>query len=446
MIDANIEKLIIGNIISEQNAILQISGTISADYFNDPPASLIYQAAKQLHDEIFTIDIHTVKNRCAQIDPKIDIMPYAIDAQIAAVGFDKIEDYAKILVAQHRRREINILGRSLIKSALDTTADENTIIADAEAAIFKLNTLNNHNKVRRLHEVAVDAHTTIKSIIDRGDGITGITSGFRELNHITAGWQNSDLIIIAARPGMGKSAFCLALAKNAAIADKHCVIFSLEMTSQQIATRLIAGNSNVEAHKLRNAQLTTEEWKRIDNSVAATRSSKIHLDDTPGLSISELRTKLLKMRRAGTLDIAIIDYLQLMTIKDSNIKNREQEISAISRALKGIAKELNIPIIALAQLSRAVESRGDKRPLLSDLRESGAIEQDADIVSFLYRHGYYDRDSDPNLTELIIAKNRHGSLSTVYLTFQGALYQFTEPEVSFNRAGAQYSRSFNDAF
>jgi replicative DNA helicase len=428
----NIEQIIIGTIVSDKDAMIKVSGIIIPEHFENLTARLIYTASVQLYNESFPIDLLTLNDRCSRIDPGVDAMSYIIDAQIESAGIWNVEHHGRLLLQKYIRRQLTKLANDLLRNAADATKDENALMADTEAALASLNAATLNGDVRSLYAVSKEAEATIKAITTKG-GITGIDTGFRELNYITSGWQRSDLIIIAARPGMGKSAFSLSLAKHAAAHRHHAVIFSLEMTSEQIATRLIASNTNIEARKLRNADITASEWGQITTAVRNTEHIPIFLDDTAGISVNEIRTKCLRLKRVAKLDLVIIDYLQLMTLRDSKNKNREQEISTISRSLKALAKELNIPVIALSQLSRAVESRGDKRPQLSDLRESGAIEQDADIVSFLFRPGYYDDTQDDTSAEVIISKNRNGALQTVYLNFDGPRFNFTEPKVSFNR-------------
>jgi replicative DNA helicase len=267
------------------------------------------------------------------------------------------------------------------------------------------------------------------------DGLTGVPTGFVDLDRITSGWQPSDLIIMAARPGMGKTSLVLSLAKNAALDyQKGVAVFSLEMASIQLAQRLISMESEVPLHKMRNGQLEEDEWKRLKEAIERISDAPVYIDDTPGINIFELRAKCRRMKMQYDIQMIIIDYLQLMSGGGEGSKggNREQEVSAISRALKGLAKELSVPVIALSQLSRAVETRGgSKRPQLSDLRESGSIEQDADMVTFIYRPEYYQILEDEQgqslkgIAEIIIAKNRHGAQDTVRLKFTGEFARFS---------------------
>ena len=280
-----------------------------------------------------------------------------------------------------------------------------------------------------------EAYKQIEAARLHGTGITGVQSGFTELDRITSGWQRSDLIILAARPGMGKTAFVLSLARNAAIGfNRPVAVFSLEMSSVQLVQRMIASETGIASDKLRKGTLDNTEWQKLVSMTGKLSSAPIFIDDTPSLSVFDLRSKCRRLKQMHNIELIIIDYLQLMRAElDNKGGNREQEISAISRSLKAIAKELNVPIIALSQLSRAVEARGgSKRPQLSDLRESGAIEQDADMVTFIYRPEYYgmefDEDNNPTkgVAEIIIAKHRNGALDTVRLKFINHLAKFTD--------------------
>jgi replicative DNA helicase len=292
------------------------------------------------------------------------------------------------------------------------------------------------------------------------DGLSGIATGFTELDRMTSGWQNSDLIILAARPGMGKTAFVLSVARNAAvIGNKNIALFSLEMSSLQLVKRLISSEAELSSEKIRSGKLAEHEWQQLHTKISTIEDAGIFIDDTPALTVLDLKAKARRLKRQRNIDMVIIDYLQLMRADEGNKKmagNREQEISYISRSLKSLAKELDIPVIALAQLSRAVEQRQDKRPMLSDLRESGSIEQDADLVTFIYRPEYYgitqDEEGNDNegLTELIIRKHRNGSPGTVNLKFVKHYGKFTDWGYSnygadtFTDSSVTYTSKMND--
>lgn len=289
----------------------------------------------------------------------------------------------------------------------------------------------------------------IENAKNAGDGIRGVTTGFMDLDRLTQGWQKSDLIILAARPSMGKTAFALNMARNAAIAGKPIAFFSLEMSSIQLVTRLISSETDITADKLRTGNLEQYEWDRLYNRVTNLTNAKLFIDDTPQLSIFELRAKCRRLKEQHDIQMIFIDYLQLMTAKGDKGFNREQEISTISRSLKSLAKELNIPVLALSQLSRQVETRpGSKKPILSDLRESGAIEQDADVVVFIYRPDYYGLTEEngvntKNLAVISIAKHRNGKLGEVNLRFNGMFTRFEEPEIVMPSSSMQIAPNTN---
>jgi len=296
-----------------------------------------------------------------------------------------------------------------------------------EQGLYEISDQNLNTGFKPVSAIAAEVRKELEEISKRGDAIVGVPSGFDDLDKVTNGWQSSDLIILAARPGMGKTAFVLSLAKNAAERDYPIAIFSLEMEDKQLVQRLISMDSEISTSRIRAAKLDQSEWNRVNQSVEKLSEMPLYIDDTPGINIFELRAKCRRLKQNHDIQMIIIDYLQLMSADKGNGKgqNREQQISTISRSLKGLAKELKVPVIALSQLSRAVETRGgDKRPMLSDLRESGAIEQDADIVTFVYRPGYYNMEEESDLpddvAQIIIAKHRNGSLEDVNLRFIAA--------------------------
>ena len=325
------------------------------------------------------------------------------------------------------------------------------MLDQAEQALFDITDKNLNTGFQKISAVAAEVAKNIEQLSQREDGLTGVSTGFKELDQITNGWQSSDLIIIAARPGMGKTAFTLSLAANAAESGKGVAIFSLEMANAQLVQRLIAMESMIPASKLREAKLTDEQWPILAKSVEKLSTMPIFIDDTPSINIFELRAKCRRLKQQHNIGLVVIDYLQLMSAGASGKRgNREQEISSISRALKGMAKELNLPVIALSQLSRAVETRGgDKRPMLSDLRESGAIEQDADIVTFIYRPDYYDladgEEVSDNTAEIIISKHRNGSLGSVNLQFLKEYVKFVDNvDFSFRNTPGDRGDIFGD--
>ena len=343
------------------------------------------------------------------------------------------ESHARIVVQKYILREMIRISGKVIQNAYDETTDVFNLLDEAESELFKVTEGNIRKDYESMASLLFKAQSEIEIAMQKEDGINGVGSGFKELDKITSGWQKSDMIVIAARPGMGKTAFVLSMARNVAVDYKHPVaIFSLEMSSIQLVNRLISGEAEIPAEDIRRGNFSKSEFEQFFERTKSLSEAPIYIDDTPALTIFELRAKSRRLKQQHNVQLIIIDYLQLMSSGGKG-GNREQEISNISRSIKEIAKELEIPIIALSQLSRSVETRGgDKRPMLSDLRDSGAIEQDADIVGFIYRPEYYQLtewpDGSPcnNQGEIIIAKHRNGSLKDVRLKFIGKYAKFSD--------------------
>ena len=318
-------------------------------------------------------------------------------------------------------------ANEIIELGYDQTENVEDIMERAEKKIFDIMQKKNQKGYSAIKDVLIESFTKLEELYNQKKRITGVPTGFIELDYKTAGLHGSDLILLAARPAMGKTAFALNIAANAAIKSKVPVaIFNLEMSSEQLVNRILCIESMVDSNKIRTGKLEEEDWVKLAETVGPLSEAQIFIDDTPGISITEIRTKCRKLKMEKDIGLIIIDYIQLIQkSQGSRSASREQEISEISRSLKILAKELNVPVIALSQLSRAVEQRPDHRPMLSDLRESGAIEQDADIVMFLYRDDYYNKDSeDKDLTEVIIAKHRGGSNGTIKLLWMGQYTKF----------------------
>jgi replicative DNA helicase len=355
-------------------------------------------------------------------------------------------------------RELISFSSQIQSKAFDETMDVDDLMQEAEASLFEISQRNMKKDVIQINPVIDEAIHLINVAAQRDDGLSGLASGFTELDKITSGWQKSDLIIIAARPAMGKTAFVLSMAKNIGVNYKKPVgIFSLEMSNVQLVNRLIINVCEIEGEKIKNGQLADYEWVQLDKKIKELYDSPIYIDDTPSLSIFELRTKARRLVRENKVEIIIIDYLQLMNASGTTFGSREQEVSTISRSLKGLAKELNIPIIALSQLNRSVESRSSanaaesKRPQLSDLRESGAIEQDADMVCFIHRPEYYKITEDANgkslvgIAEIIVAKHRNGATGDVRLRFRSQFAKFMneEDDILSGKEGQIFSSRIN---
>ena len=339
-----------------------------------------------------------------------------------------VKYYADIVKEKSVLRKLIKASNDIINLGYDGSTKIEDVLENAEKKIFDISQeKSSSDDFKPINVVLMDAYDTIEKLYNSKAEITGITTGFRDLNRKINGMQRTDLLLLAARPAMGKTAFSLNLVQNAALKDNASVaVFSLEMSKEQLVQRMLSAQSNVELKKIKTGKLNENDWPRIIDAMAVLSNAKIHIDDTPGIKISELRSKCRKLKIEQGLDLILIDYLQLMEGEGNN-ESRQQEIAKISRSLKIIAKELDCPVVALSQLSRAPEQRADHRPMLSDLRESGSIEQDADIVMFLYRDEYYHPDSEKkNIGEVLIAKNRHGETGSVELVWLGEVQKFAD--------------------
>lgn len=441
----DLEQAVLGAMMLEMSAVNHAIDILHEESFYKEAHQRIFGCIRKLFQSGDPIDILTVTNGLKS-SGDLDFVggPYYISQLTNKVASTaNIEFHARIIAQKYIQRELIRISGEVIKEAFEETTDVFDLLDRAENNLFHVAEGNIRKNYDRVNNVMKEAIDQIEAARKNVDGVSGVPSGFKELDRVTSGWQRSDMIVIAARPGMGKTAFVLSMARNMAVDHNVPVaLFSLEMSSVQLVQRLIASETEISAEKLRKGSLEDHEYEQLHQRIGKLTEAPIFIDDTPGLSVFELRAKCRRLKAQHGIDVVVIDYLQLMTGggNDSKSGNREQEISTISRSIKGIAKELNIPIIALSQLSRNVENRGgDKQPTLSDLRESGAIEQDADIVSFIYRPEYYGftehpKDGAPTagLGELIIAKHRNGALETVRMNFIGRLAKFTNFNTSFD--------------
>jgi replicative DNA helicase len=433
----DIEEAVLGALMLEKDALSAVIDVLRPECFYKDSHQLIFKAIHELFHKAEPIDILTVTHTLKKSgDLEIVGGAYYISqltSRIASAA--NIEYHARIILQKYIQRELIRISGETIRDSYEDNMDVLELLDKAEKNLFEIAEGNIRRNFEDMQSLIAKAIKEIEIASNQESGITGVPSGFTELDRVTAGWQKSDLIILAARPGMGKTAFVLSLAKNAAVQFKRPVaFFSLEMSSIQLVNRLISSETEITSDKIRKGQLANHEWQQLNAKIKPLTEAPLYIDDTPSLSVFELRAKCRRLVAEKKVSMIIIDYLQLMVAGNDNKNgNREQEISTISRSLKAIAKELAVPIIALSQLSRAVETRGStKRPQLSDLRESGAIEQDADMVMFIYRPEYYDLNEDENgqstqgLAEIIVAKNRNGAQSTVNLKFIGHLTKFTD--------------------
>ncbi len=433
-----LEEAILGALMLEKDAVTHVIDILHPESFYKDQHQEIYKAIVDLFNDSEPIDLLTVNNRLRSVG-KLEFVGgsyYLTQLTTKVNSAAHIEVHARYVVQFAIKRELIRISGEIQREAFEDSIDVFQLLDKAEQSLFEVSESNIRKNYADIRSVMKEALTELEARKDHQDGLTGVPSGFTALDRLTSGWQKSDLVIIAARPGMGKTAFVLSALRNAAVEfQKPVALFSLEMSSVQLVNRLISAEAELESEKIKKGNLADYEWEQLVYKTSLLTKAPIYIDDTPALSILELRAKCRRLKVKHDIELIIIDYLQLMSGDHSKSGggNREQEIAAISRALKNIAKELNVPVIALSQLSRAVETRGgDKRPQLSDLRESGSIEQDADMVMFLYRPEYYGIMEDENgmpvqgLGEVIIAKHRNGSLDTAILKFIGKYTKFSD--------------------
>jgi replicative DNA helicase len=455
----DLEEAVLGALMLEKEALTKVIDILKPNSFYKESHQAIYNAIVTLFNNSEPVDLLTVTNQLRKAG-KLELAggPVRITELTTRVNSAaNIEFHARIIAEQSIKRELIRISSEIVTEAYEDTTDVFQLLDRTEQALFDVSESNIRKNYADMRSIMVEAFGEIETRMHQKDGLTGVPSGFTALDRVTSGWQKSDLVIIAARPAMGKTAFSLTCLRNAAVEfGKPVAIFSLEMASVQLVNRLISAEAELESEKIKKGNLAEYEWEQLVHKTAKLNDAPIFIDDTPALSVLELRAKCRRLKAQHDIQLIIIDYLQLMSGDSSKSSggNREQEIASISRALKQIAKELNVPVIALSQLSRAVETRGgDKRPQLSDLRESGAIEQDADMVMFLYRPEYYGITEDENgqatqgIGEVIIAKHRNGALDTVPLKFIGKFTKFTDLDMNKGMGPENYGNSFpNNAY
>ncbi len=414
------EQSVIGSMLMDREAIVVASEIICGDDFYNKQYGVLFESMVELNDQGSPVDLVTLQNRLKEKDvpPEVSSLEFVGDLIRAVPTSANIKYYANIVAEKSTLRKLIRLNEEIANTCYAGKESMEYILEDTEKRIFQLVQKRNTGDFVPIRQVVMNAMDKIEAAARNRGAVTGIATGFSDLDYKTAGMQPSDLVLIAARPSMGKTAFVLNIAQHVAFKQgKSVAIFSLEMSKEQLVNRMFSLESKVDAQHLRTGQLNDQEWEKLIESAGVIGRSKLIIDDTPGISISELRSKCRKYKLEHDLSMVIIDYLQLMT-GSGRTDSRQQEISDISRSLKALARELNVPVLALSQLSRAVEQRPDHRPMLSDLRESGAIEQDADVVMFIYRDDYYNRDTEKkDVAEIIIAKQRNGPIGTVELAW-----------------------------
>ena len=415
------EQSVIGAMIVDREAITVASELICGDDFYSKQYGVVFDAMVELNDEGKPVDPVTLqeKKKKKDVPPETSSLEFIAALVTGLPTSANIKFYANIVAEKATLRKLIRLNEEIANTCYTGKESLEVILEDTEKRIFELVQKRNTGEFVPIRQVVMNAMDKIEKASKNTGNVTGLATGFIDLDYKTAGLQPSDLILVAARPSMGKTAFVLNIAQYMAFKSNQTVaIFSLEMSKEQLVNRLFSLESRVDSQHLRTGNLSDAEWEKLIESAGVIGKSNLIIDDTPGISISELRSKCRKYKLEHNLQIIIIDYLQLMSGSGRGSDSRQQEISDISRSLKALARELNVPVVALSQLSRAVEQRPDHRPMLSDLRESGAIEQDADVVMFIYRDDYYNKDTErKGIAEILIAKQRNGPIGTVELVW-----------------------------
>ena len=434
--DIDAEQAVLGSMLTDKDAVNAAIETLKEDAFYRDDNRVIYQAIVNLYSKSEPIDIITLKDELESMDKFEQVGGYEYLASLPdkVPTTANVQKYIKIVEEKSILRSLIKTANEIIELGYSPTEDVEDIMDGAEKKIFDIMQSKNQKGYSPIKDVLVESFTKLEELYNRKQHITGVPTGFAELDYKTAGLHGSELILVAARPAMGKTAFALNIATNAALRGNAPVaIFSLEMSKDQLVNRILCSEAMVDSNKVRTGKLEEDDWVKLAGAIGPLSESEIFIDDTPGISVMEIRTKCRKLKMEKNIGLVVIDYLQLVQGSNKRSGSREQEISEISRSLKILAKEINVPVIALSQLSRAVEQRPDHRPMLSDLRESGAIEQDADIVMFLYRDDYYNKESEKkDIAEVIIAKQRGGSTGTIELLWMGNYTKFVNLEKRFD--------------
>lgn len=434
--DLEAEQAILGSMLTDKDAVISAIEVLREEDFYREDNKAIYGAIFNLYNRAEPVDIITVKSELESMGKfeQVGGLEYLAELPEKVPTTANAMKYIKIVEEKSTLRRLIRTANEIIDLGYDQTEDVEDIMEGAEKKIFNIMQEKNQKGYSPLKDVLVESFTQLEELYNKKQHITGVPTGFAELDYKTAGLHGSELILIAARPAMGKTAFALNIATNAAVrANVPVAVFSLEMSKEQLVNRILCSEAMVDSNKVRTGKLEEDDWAKLAGAIGPLSEAEIYIDDTPGINVTEIRAKCRKLKLEKNIGMVVIDYLQLVQGSNKRNGSREQEISEISRSLKILAKELNVPVIALSQLSRAAEQRPDHRPMLSDLRESGAIEQDADIVTFLYRDDYYNKDSEKkDIAEVIIAKHRGGSTGTVELLWLGSYTKFVNLERRFD--------------
>ncbi len=432
------EQAVLGAIFLEPSSLTLASELLIPEDFYRTAHQKIFDAMLSLSDKGDPVDLVTVTSELAdaKILDEIGGVSYLSDLAGSVPTASNIEYYAKIIEEKSILRRLIRTATTIATDGYSREDEVEALLGEAEKNIMEVANRKNAGAFQNIKDVLVQTYDNIETLHNRVGDITGIPTGFTELDKMTAGFQRNDLIIVAARPSVGKTAFALNIAQNVGTkTDENVAIFSLEMGAEQLVMRMLCAEGNINAQNLRTGSLTPEDWSKLTMAMGSLSNSGIYIDDTPGIRVNEIRSKCRRLKQEHGLGMIMIDYLQLIQGSGRGGENRQQEVSEISRSLKALARELKVPVIALSQLSRGVEQRQDKRPMMSDIRESGSIEQDADIVAFLYRDDYYDKESEnKNIIEIIIAKQRNGPVGTASLAFVKEYNKFVNLERRFEDA------------
>ncbi|WP_050613503.1 replicative DNA helicase [Bacillus testis] len=430
------EQAVLGAIFLQPASLIVATELLTADDFYRVAHQKIFQVMVNLNDRGSVVDLVTVTEELAATKNLEDVggVSYLSELADSAPTAANIEYYARIVDEKSLLRRTIRVASQIVQDGYNRADEVEAYISDAEKNIMEVAQRKNAGAFQDIKDVLVSTYDNIEVLANRKGDITGIPTGFAELDRMTAGFQRNDLIIVGARPSVGKTAFALNIAQNVATkTEENVAIFSLEMGAEQLVMRMLCAEGNINAQNLRTGALTDEDWRKLTMAMGSLSNAGIYIDDTPGVRIGDIRSKCRRLKQEHGLGMILIDYLQLIQGNGNSGDNRQQEVSEISRSLKALARELKVPVIALSQLSRGVEQRQDKRPMMSDIRESGSIEQDADIVAFLYRDDYYDKESEnKNIIEIIIAKQRNGPVGTVSLAFVKEYNKFVNIETRYD--------------
>ncbi|MCA9723709.1 MAG: replicative DNA helicase [Kurthia sp.] len=436
------EQSVLGAIFLEPQALITASETLLADDFYQAAHRLIFETMLRLSDLGKAIDVVTVTEELSSRNQLDDVggISYMTELANAVPTAANIAYYSEIVAQKSLLRKLIRTATKIVEDSFTREDEVAELLAEAEKQIMEVANRSNSGDFKHVKDVLVQTYENVEKLQNRKGDITGIPTGFRDLDRLTAGFQRGDLIIVAARPSVGKTAFALNVAQAVGTqTSENVAIFSLEMGADQLVMRMLCAEGNIDAQVLRTGALTTEDWRKLTMAMGSLSHAGIYIDDAAGVRVNEIRAKCRRLKQESGLGMILIDYLQLIQGSGSSGQNRQQEVSEISRSLKALARELEVPVIALSQLSRGVEQRQDKRPMMSDLRESGSIEQDADIVAFLYREDYYDKETeDANTIEIIVAKQRNGPTDTVKLAFKKEFNKFVSVDWSQESPPASY--------